>query len=162
MLAGATDLTRVAFIGHSTGGGAAVLACSQDERCGAVVGFDPWVEPVPGTTIDAGLDTPLLSLRSEEWTRRPNDGRIADLHAGSTGPEGRIAIDGTRHRDFTLIPTLSPLSRVLGLRGPTPTDRTRDIVDTWTSRFLDHHLRERGTDPLTDPPDFAEANLSAG
>jgi predicted dienelactone hydrolase len=162
VLAGAVDLTRVAFVGHSTGGGAAVLACSQDERCGAVVGFDPWVEPVPDATIDAGLERPLLSLRSEQWTRRPNDGRLTGLHAASTGPEGRVAIDGTLHRDFTLIPNLSPLSRMLGLRGSTPTERTREIVDSWTYRFLDHHLLERGTDPLTDPPDFPESESSAG
>lgn len=157
VLAGATDLTRVAFVGHSTGGGGAVLACSQDERCGAVVGFDPWVNPVPDATIGAGLAAPLLSLRSEEWTRLPNDDRLAALHAASRGPEGRVAILGTQHRDFTLIPTLSPLAGILGLRGATPTDRTREIVDTWTVGFIDHHLRDQGIDPLVDAPSFPES-----
>jgi predicted dienelactone hydrolase len=160
VLAGATDLTRVAFVGHSTGGGAAIMACGQDPRCGAVVGFDPWVGPVPDATIDTGSDRPLLSLRSEEWTRLPNDRRIASLHAASAAPEGRVAIRGTLHRDFTLIPTLTPLAGPLGIRGPTPTDRTREIVDTWTSGFLDHHLRGRGTDPLSDPPSFPESELA--
>jgi dienelactone hydrolase len=160
VLAGAVDLTRVAFVGHSTGGGGAVLACSMDERCDAVVGFDPWVVPVPDAVIDVGLSGPLLSLRSEEWTGLPNDARLGALHEASSGPEGRVVIRGTRHRDFTLIPTLSPLSGPLGLRGPTPTDRTQQIVDLWTSRFLDHHLRGEGTDPLLDPPRFPESELT--
>jgi predicted dienelactone hydrolase len=158
-LAGAVDLDRVAFVGHSTGGGGAMLACSRDPRCDAVVGFDPWVVPVPDTLIEDGLAAPMLSLRSEEWTRLPNDGRLAALHAASSGPEGRVALLGTEHRDFTMIPTLSPLSGVLGLRGPLPTARTREIMDTWTARFLDHHLRGQGTDPLVDPPAFTETTI---
>lgn len=160
VLAGVADPTQVAFVGHSTGGGGAVLACSQDERCDAVVGFDPWVVPVPDAVIEAGLEVPILSLRSEEWARLPNDARLAALHAASTAPEGRVTIDGTQHRDFTLIPSLSPLSGTLGLRGETPTERTREIIDTWTARFLNHHLRDGGTDPLSDPPDFDEAPLA--
>ncbi len=47
MLAGRLDLESVGIVGHSTGGGAAVRLCATEVRCGAIVGLDPWVEPVP-------------------------------------------------------------------------------------------------------------------
>ncbi len=142
----------VGFIGHSTGGGAAVLTCSRDPRCGAVVGYDPWVEPVPDEVVGGEFDTPLLSLRSEEWVDNDNDVRLRRLHAGATAAEGRVEVAGLRHRDLTLLPLLSPLSARLGLSGPLADAEALDIIDRWTVGFLDHHLRGIGLDPLVAPP----------
>lgn len=142
----------VGVIGHSTGGGAAVLTCSRDPRCGAVVGFDPWVEPVPDTVVGDDLQIPLLSLRSEEWVGNDNDVRLRRLHAGSSAPEGRVAVTGINHRDLTLLPLLSPLSGALGLSGPLADETSLEVLDLWTVSFLDHHLRGIGADPLMEPP----------
>lgn len=142
----------IGVIGHSTGGGAAVLTCSRDPRCGAVVGFDPWVEPVPDTVVGGDLQIPLLSLRSEEWIGNDNDVRLRRLHAGSSAPEGRVAVTGINHRDLTLLPLLSPLSGTLGLSGPLADETSLEVLDLWTVGFLDHHLRGIGADPLTEPP----------
>lgn len=158
-LQGGIDLDRVALVGHSTGGGAAVYTCALSDRCDAVVGFDPWVEPVPDDIIGAGLDVPLLSIRSEEWSETPNDKRLRRLHAATTAAEGRVEIHGSLHRDFTLVPMLSPGASFLGLSGTTPGERTHEITHTWTLRFLDHHLRGRGGDPLLSPPTFPESKL---
>ena len=46
-LAASADLTRIGVYGNETGGGAAVEVCLEDERCDAVLGLDPWVEPIP-------------------------------------------------------------------------------------------------------------------
>jgi dienelactone hydrolase len=153
------DADRVAILGHSTGGGAAILACSRLPSCGAVVGFDPWVEPLPDDLVGAGLAVPLLSLRSEEWVGGPNDRRLRRLHASSSADEGRVALEGATHRDFTLLPWLTPLAPQLGFSGRTPGHVTHDIVEDWTGRFLDHHLRGRGTDPLQRPPEHEQASL---
>lgn len=158
-LDGALDLGSVAVIGHSTGGGAAVLQCATDRRCAAVVGYDPWVEPVPDSVIGDGLDVPLLSLRSEEWTGNDNDARLRRLHAASSDAEGLVSITGTLHRDATLLPFLSPLAPQVGLAGETPPERTDAIIDEWTRRFLAHHLLDQGSDPLRAPPLFEEAVL---
>lgn len=142
------DFDRIALAGHSTGGGGAVLACSRNRWCDAVVGLDPWVEPVPDEVIGAGLERPVLSISSAQWQGSANDARVRRLHAGSTGPEGRAAIAGTQHTDFTLLGLFTPLHSLLGLSGPTPVGDTLAISDQLTVEFLDHHLRGRGGDPL--------------
>jgi dienelactone hydrolase len=158
-VAATVDADRIGLLGHSTGGGAAILACSRLPGCAAVVGFDPWVEPLPDDLVGAGLDVPLLSLRSEEWVGGRNDARLRRLHASTDADEGRVAMDGVTHRDFTLLPMLSPLAPQLGFSGSTPGAVTHEIVAEWTQRFLDHHLRGRGADPLARPPVHDEARL---
>jgi predicted dienelactone hydrolase len=155
VLAGRVDVTRVAMIGHSTGGGAAVQACATEARCAAVVGFDPWVEPVAPAVLATGTSRPLLSLRTEDWVERPNESVLQDLHRvqrAARAPEGLVRIDGALHRDFTLIGALSPASRALGFAGDTPDEDTRAATIAWTSRFLSHHVLGLGADPLREPP----------
>ncbi len=155
VLAGRIDLDRVAMLGHSTGGGAAVQACAAELRCRAVVGFDPWVEPVDPTVLRSGIDRPLLSIRTEDWIARPNETVLDEFHAvhrAGRVPEGRVRIDGALHRDFTLIGALSPAARLLGFAGDTPHRATRAATSAWTTGFLDHHVRSVGPDPLREPP----------
>jgi len=155
VLDGYLDLDRVAMVGHSTGGGAAVQACATEPRCAAVVGFDPWVEPLAPEVLQAGPARPLLSLRTADWVARPNEAVLQALHAtGRTAgvAEALVRIDGALHRDFTLIGALSPASRLIGQTGTTPDGATRAAAITWTARFLDHHVRAVGTDPRSDPP----------
>jgi dienelactone hydrolase len=162
VLEGRLDPTKVAFLGHSTGGGASIAACAVTPRCAAVVGFDPWVEPVDPDVRRTGLSAPLLSLRTEDWTERPNEAALSALHARQRtrgAQEGRVLIQGALHRDYTLIPALSPLGRLLGLEGATPGSVTRAATLVWTQRFLDHHLRGIGSDPLLDPPTLEATTL---
>jgi dienelactone hydrolase len=156
------DLGRIGLIGHSTGGGAAILACSRIPGCTAVVGFDPWVEHLPDDLIGAGLDVPLLSVRSEEWVGHRNDRRLRRLHAATGAPEGLVALADVEHRDFTLLPMLSPLAAQMGFSGPVPGEVTHATVEDWTRRFLDHHLTGRGADPLSAPPRHEGARLENG
>jgi len=151
----ALDLTRIAFIGHSTGGGAAIAACAREARCGAVVGFDPWVEPVDPSVLGTGPSRPMLSLRTEDWAGRPNEAVLTALHRTQRDggvAEGLVGLEGALHRDFTLIGALSPAARLIGLAGATPGPDTRGSTITWTTRFLSHHVLSIGTDPLIDPP----------
>jgi hypothetical protein len=151
-LAAAIDHDRVALVGHSTGGGASYLACSRRRWCDATIGYDPWVEPLPDELVGAGLERPMLSIRSADWLDTPNDVRLRRLHAGSSGTGGRVAIHGTLHRDFSLAGLVSPLSPHLGYSGRTPARETLAIVDAWTVAFLDHHLKGLEPDPLEHPP----------
>lgn len=163
-LAGQLDLRSVAFLGHSTGGGAAVAACAVELRCAAVVGFDPWVEPVDPDVLERGITGPLLTLRTEDWVDRPNELALQGLHRvqRETGRiEGVVGLDGALHRDFTLLGALSPAAGLLGFAGDTPSDRTRAATIAWTARFLDHHVRDLGDDPLLDPPDTPVGRIEA-
>lgn len=155
VLAGHLDLDRLAFIGHSTGGGAAVTACAQEPRCAAVVGFDPWVAPMDPALLVRGLDAPLLSLRSEDWREVPNEMSLRTLHAVQLDrAQASVLVDleGALHRDFTLIGALSPVAGLLGFGGDTPPAWTRAATIAWTSRFLAHHVLGLGPDPATEPP----------
>lgn len=158
-LTGRLELDAVGVVGHSTGGGAAVELCADDRRCAAVVGFDPWVEPVPDAVLGDGLRVPFLALRSAEWVGNDNDARLRRLRASSSGPAALVAVEGTAHRDVTLLAFLSPLSSRAGLTGPTPGTRTHALTEAWTTAWFDHHLRGAGRDPLIDPPDFSEATI---
>lgn len=155
VLAGRIDLDTLGMVGHSTGGGAAVAACAAEPRCDAVVGFDPWVEPVDPRVLATGPERPLLSLRTEDWIGRPNEPVLQALHAVQRRadlPEGRVRIDGALHRDYTLIGALSPAASLLGFAGETSSADTRAATIAWTTRFLDHHARRGGRDPLLVPP----------
>ncbi len=155
-LAGQLDLSRVAFLGHSTGGGAAVAACAVEPRCAAVVGFDPWVEPIDARLLERGIAGPLLSLRTEDWLERPNESALQALHMTQRQAgiiEAVVGLNGALHRDFTLLGALSPAARLLGFAGETPSVQTRSATVAWTTRFLEHHVRDIGADPTVDPPE---------
>jgi dienelactone hydrolase len=158
-LSGRLDLDGVGVVGHSTGGGAAVQLCADDRRCGAVVGFDPWVEPVTDAVLGDGLRVPFVALRSEEWVGNGNDARLRRLRASSSGPAALVAVAGTTHRDVTVLPFLTPLAARMGLSGPTPGVRTHELTEAWTAAWLDHHLRRKGRNPLDRPPDYDEATI---
>ena len=161
-LTGRLDLTRLAFVGHSTGGGAAIAACTAEPSCGAAVGFDPWVEPVDPAVLRTGPGRPLLSLRTEDWIDRPNEAVLQRLHRTQRNgghAEGIVTLDGALHRDFTLIGALSPAAGLLGLTGDTPGEVTRTATLEWTARFLDHHVRGDGPDPLLAPPSVPVGRL---
>jgi dienelactone hydrolase len=158
-LTGRLDLERVGVVGHSTGGGAAVQLCAEEPRCAAVVGFDPWIEPVPDAILGAGIDVPFLALRSEEWVGNANDARLRRLRASSSEPAVLVSVAGTTHRDVTLLPFLTPLSSQVGLAGPTSGVRTHALTAAWTDAWFDRHLRGSARDPATDPPPFDEATV---
>ncbi len=139
-VAGHMDLGRIGILGHSTGGGAAVTACLGDPRCDAVLGQDPWLEPVPATVIERGIAVPFLAIRSEEWLGRPNEALLMDLIEASGESSASAYIDDTVHRDFTLLPLVSPIASLAGLSGSLATDRTFEIVDAVNIAFFEEHL----------------------
>lgn len=140
-------LDGVGLSGHSTGGGAMVRLCLTDERCGAVLGLDPWVEPVPIDLLESGLDVPVMSIRSEDWQGNANDGLLRRFHEASPGDAGLYVVPGSSHRDFTLLPFLTPLAQQVGLSGPVDPVAMHDAVDEVAAGFFGAHLRG---DPPTD------------
>lgn len=117
-LAGRLDLSNIAVIGHSTGGGASVLAAMNDERIDAVIGLDAWVEPIHVDRLEEGLDVPALLLRSEAWEISFNNEHLYTL-MNATDPnllEVR-QVTGTTHYDFGMVYMFSTLSPMIGLQG---------------------------------------------
>jgi len=146
------DLTNVVMTGHSTGGGAATWACHElPGRCVGVVGFDPWLAPVPADYLTAGSDVPYVALRSQEWLALPNDEIVKNYLAASSGRTWTLAIPGSIHRDFTLMAFLSPLAHTLGLAGEVPAADLHAAVNLVTRTLADHATSDAPTTTLDHP-----------
>ncbi len=149
LLANRLDIGRIGLIGHSTGGGAVVEVCLHDARCRVLVGYDAWVEPLPRTLLAQGLHIPAMFMRSEPWVAGKNAPNLALLYTASQPPAYMLTIEGAYHRDFTMLPLLSPIADDLGLRGPIPAEEMLALTDDYTLAMFDTYLRNQSS-PLLD------------
>jgi len=140
------DLEKVAVFGHSTGGGAALRFCMTDVRCGAVLGMDVWAEPIQGVIQEHTLRKPAAFLYSDDWNTLDNPDRnyglIGQAAEKADSPISEITLQGTKHYDFTNLPMFSPLSSVLGLKGPIDGKLVLKIINAESLAFFDRYLRE--------------------
>lgn len=162
-LAGQVDTTRVAAIGHSTGGGAMVHLAMTDTRVDAVLGLDAWVEPLDGTGLldaavarEAGERVPMLFLRSAAWEGGINDAYllpfVSALVAGSedesdaTGNGRRptdpvlFHLDGATHEQFSTLYMYRPAVRWMGLLGTVDAEGFSRFQREVAATFAAHHL----------------------
>ncbi|MGH8944864.1 MAG: alpha/beta hydrolase family protein [Acidimicrobiia bacterium] len=157
-ISGVADLTRVGVVGHSAGGGAAVNVCLTDERCDAVLGLDPWVEPFSVRTLRIGATRPALFMRSDGWRGTANDSLLRGIAGRSEAVTYWLGIEGAEHNDFTVAPFFSPFADQLGLKGPIPTGRLLPILVNYLVGFFDVYLVGTGTAPL-DAVSFEEVSV---
>ena len=156
------DLDRVGVFGHSTGGGAAALWCAGDDRCDAVLGLDPWVEPVPADVIAEGLDRPFLFFRSEEWTEYDNDAVLRMFFEAGESPGYWMSADGSNHKDFVVAAYFSPIASWIGLKGPIDGEQMSEILDAYLAGFFGEFLRGASTGILAGVPErFPEVRFEA-
>lgn len=149
ILSGKMDLANLALIGHSTGGGGAVLASMDRENIKAVIGLDAWVEPAKPSEILSGLKVPYMHLKSQAWRGGFNEANLNMLFSSSTDDRWLITLDGTKHTDFTLLSALSPLSEFLRICGPNGKEARRIQADL-TSTFLAYYLKGKNTKTAID------------
>ena len=154
----AVDLGRIGVFGHSAGGGAAVRVCLFDDRCMAVLGFDPWVEPLPTRVLQEIATRPALFMRSDEWSGTHNDAILRGVAGRSEAVTYWVNVDGTGHNDFILTPLLSPLASQLGLKGPISAGRIIPIIDNYLVGFFDVFLLGTGSAAL-DTVRFPEVSV---
>jgi len=137
---GHLDTTRIGMFGHSTGGGAVLQTCWQDERCKAVVGEDPWLVPYDRAVPADGLSQPNLNMFSETWAKEPNLTLLNQLWSNQPTGSERMTILGTQHYDFSDISLYSPLGATLGMKGPIKADREISLLNDFLIGFFDQHL----------------------
>ena len=157
-VAASVDLTRIGIYGHSTGGGAAVQVCLEDERCGAVLGMDAWVEPLPDKVIKIEATRPSLYMRSDKWRGDENDAILMGIAGRSQVVSYVLGIEGAHHNDFVITPLFSPLAAQLGLKGPIPAGRVLPIIDNYLLGFFDVFLLGTGPAAL-DTVGFDEVTV---
>jgi len=157
-IAGAADLNRIGIYGHSTGGGAAIKTCLEDERCDAVLGLDPWVEPLTEDDLQITMERPALYMLSEEWLNTANDGLVRGIAGRGSNITYLLSVDGANHNDFISTPLLSPLTSQFGLTGDIPAGRVIPIIDNYLLGFFDVYLLGTGSAAL-DSVSFPEVTL---
>jgi dienelactone hydrolase len=136
------DFEQVGALGHSTGGGAAIQFCVQDLRCQAVLGMDPYMDPVALEVLASGTDVPLMGMFSEGRSFRSGDNidQFAELISNSSGEIYRFEIKNTGHFDFSDLPAFSPLAATFGLKGPLSGERALKIITDYTLAFFGHYF----------------------
>ncbi|MGI9018833.1 MAG: serine aminopeptidase domain-containing protein [Euzebya sp.] len=100
---------RFWLLGHSTGGGAAIVVAGEDRRVAGVIGMDPWVEPLDRSARQR-LTVPTIAILSGQWVGNRNDALLQMM-----GSVELRAVPEARHTDLTVLGYLSPVRRILGL-----------------------------------------------
>lgn len=152
------DLSRIGLYGHSTGGGAVVEVCLEDERCDAFLGMDPWVEYLPDEVLKISAESPAMYMRSDAWRGTENDAILRGIAARSESVAYWIGIEGAGHYDFVGVPLLSPVAGSVGLKGPIPAGRILPILDNYLLGFFDVFLLDTGSAAL-DAVSFDEVTV---
>jgi dienelactone hydrolase len=147
---GALDFSRVAYVGHSSGGAAAYEACRQDTTCAGAVDLDGtlWTE-----VRQTGLEAPSLILQhaaGEECAPDSFCSRAAeDFASVARSPNAQwFAIAGSQHQSFSdagLLWGPATASRIGPIEGERMTEITRDLVRS----FLDVHMLDAPTTTFT-------------
>jgi acetyl esterase/lipase len=158
-VSGGVDLNRIGIYGHSAGGGAAVKTCLEDERCGAVLGLDPWVEPLTERDLQLTMTRPALYMRSDGWVDTKNDALLSGVAARGDSITYWLGVQGAGHNDFLMTPLLSPIAARFGLKGPIPAGRVIPIIDNYLVGFFDVFLLGTGSAAL-DSVSFEEVSLT--
>jgi predicted dienelactone hydrolase len=140
IFSGHLDTNRIGMLGHSTGGGAVLQTCWQDQRCQAVVGEDPWLVPYNRAMPANGLTQPTLNMFSESWVREPNLSLANQLWQNQPASSQRMTILGTKHYDFSDISLYSPLGTALALKGPISAKREINLFNDFLIGFFEKHL----------------------
>lgn len=110
------DLNSIGLLGHSTGGGGDVYAALEDERIKVLLGLDAWVNPIDSSKLKEGLQIPSLFLRSEQWSKGPNNNALKDI-INNSDDSTLIQMDGSNYVDFTMSYMYSPLTKYIGFTG---------------------------------------------
>lgn len=158
-IADAVDLDHIGIYGHGVGGGAAIKACVEHELCTAVLGMDPWVEPLTEQDLREKLTKPALYMRSGDTLDTPNDALLQGIAARGESVTYLVGIEEAEHNDLVMTPLLSPFASQLGLIGGLPSGRIVSIVDNYLVGFFDVFLLGTGPAAL-DAVSFPEVTVS--
>jgi len=140
------NLNQIGAFGHSTGGGGLVELSLTDNRVKAVVGMDPWVEPIGESMLSLGMKVPTMFFRSSQWAGGINDSFVKILASNPIYSPRIYEISGSKHQDFTMIYIYGPTTRLNGLSGDLPGRESAAIQQDFILQFFDSYLRNQATD----------------
>jgi pimeloyl-ACP methyl ester carboxylesterase len=165
LLGGHLDLTRIGLIGHSFGGSSGAEAAYLDNRIGAVVSMDSYLD---GDVALEGLSQPYLLMEPanpdyEDPSRTPSEEQLTAmgltvddldmlllrvshnklLETSSAGY--RLRLEGAQHLTFTtdlhIFAPHFPARINQGMVGTLDGERALQIISQYTVAFFDQHLK---------------------
>jgi len=134
------DLERVGIMGHSFGGGTAIVASSRDTRLDACIALDGWLVPIEQSIIKKGLKVPFLFMGQTYWTNPVNYEKLDTLIAASTASAEKLILDGTKHFDYSDTPQFNTASSKFGISGSMDLDELRILLNSRIVSFFELNL----------------------
>ncbi|MBC8256994.1 MAG: dienelactone hydrolase family protein [Candidatus Marinimicrobia bacterium] len=134
------DLGRVGIMGHSFGGGTAIVASSRDTRLDACIALDGWLVPIEQSIIKNGLNVPFLFMGQTHWTNPVNYENLDTLIAASTASAEKLILDGTKHFDYSDTPQFNTASSKFGISGSMDLDELRILLNSRIVSFFELNL----------------------
>ena len=135
------DLERVGIMGHSFGGGTAIVASSRDTRLDACIALDGWLVPIEQSIIKKGLKVPFLFMGQTYWTNPVNYEKLDTLIAASTASAEKLILDGTKHFDYSDTPQFNTASSKFGISGTMDLDELRILLNSRIVSFFELNLQ---------------------
>jgi len=165
-LAGRLDLARIGLFGHSFGGAASLLACSEDARCKAVADIDG---SPSGRVAETALGQPALFVMSEDYGTNCLDcaSTASDIRAiRQKDPANSLllVIAGARHGNYQdWAVTFAPAPGLLGAMGTIDGTRGLRVTEDYLAAFFGRHLAGSDEPLLRGPsPEYPEAQFPSG
>jgi len=141
------QLDNCYMMGHSFGGGTALLAASNHNQFKGVVALDPWL--FPASKIDFSVDIPVLMINTEHFIHESN---IKKAKEACRNISGRI-LEGAVHLVHTDAPMLFDTEFIkgeLGMRCSKTTDKVlqenHSILHQWLKSLIEGTEPERRYD----------------
>jgi dienelactone hydrolase len=150
--AGKFDLTRVAIVGHSLGGLAALLSLKEEPRFKTAVLLDASVQD--GWASVTKMPVLVLAMGREHWSDEE-----CSLWRDLRGPRFAVNLKGAEHLTPSDAVWLAEGAIKTGPMGP---EKTIEALRNYIAAFLDTNLRSKPFDPLLTGPssDYPDAAVT--
>jgi predicted dienelactone hydrolase len=155
ILTGRLDLQRAGIFGISLGGIVGGETCRLEPRLRACLVMDA---PMPTDVVRAGLRQPTLwitrdadTMRLEGWPQTEIEEHQTTMRAVFQSLPGDgyfVRVRGMFHLNLTDYPLVSPLLPLTGVTGPIAAQRAHRIINAYSLRFFDRHLKGQPAAPL--------------
>jgi len=149
LLGGRLDLERIAAIGFSFGGEAALEVARIDARCRAAVGLDTGFHSSINT---AGFAKPVLLFLGGLWN--PSTDPVRSFFNQTPGPSYFLQVQGTVHHSFGYFGTAGWPELAIGALD---NRRMNQLLRAYTLSFFNKHLKGSDDHRLDGPsPEYPE------
>lgn len=148
-----SDFENTSIIGHSTGGGAAVIYCSL-HKCTHTILQDPFLTPFMNEGVKIKLENTTSVIYSQDWYDGYLDSEtITEIEVFNTElVDQDVALHGyymkdARHYDFVAFGAISPLTKYTFLKGTINYKDSLDVNNYFNSSVLKGEIPDENYSP---------------